>query len=315
MSKEKVYGAIPSRLHKKIEVLSADELGRDFLYHLSSDSNIRKFIPQVSNRTMNIEDRSIPRVSTSAHLAGAMSAAQFVEWDFQDSRDDFDGRFTVYGIEFEYALKPDRSLLPDRNQTDEYWLISYDRQSEEYKPRKLAEFSVLSLRNFFKAEKWELDIVIQINDAPFYLRPKGRSGYYELDRGHYRLTLRTGWVYFKEMAVPKIFEIIEQNKISKSEYEKLRQDYLSLEQLRGLMMSEENYSHESSGVVQRSQMTLRQRDYKNLAVLANAVQIGTDALTKIMGNEIANSVDGQQLSRSEIQRTLAAKIQSYIRSE
>ena len=80
-------------------------------------------------------------------------------------------------------------------------------------------------------------------------------------------------------------------------------------------MSEENYSHESSGVVQRSQMTLRQRDYKNLAVLANAVQIGTDALTKIMGNEIANSVDGQQLSRSEIQRTLAAKIQSYIRSE
>ena len=85
MSHDKVYDALPKRLHNKVEVFSASEIGQKYLYHISTKPNIRRFIPEVSRRTMNIEDRSIPRISTSAHLTGAFSASQIIETEFEQA--------------------------------------------------------------------------------------------------------------------------------------------------------------------------------------------------------------------------------------
>ena len=79
-------------------------------------------------------------------------------------------------------------------------------------------------------------------------------------------------------------------------------------------MSDANYTQEEDRR-QVSEMTLAQRDYKNLTILSNGIQLGADTIAKISGNEIADGVDGQPLSRDELLRTMAAKIQSYIRSE
>lgn len=54
------------------------------------------------------------------------------------------------------------------------------------------------------------------------------------------------------------------------------------------------------------------KEYETLAVVANAVQLGTDVIHAVAGNEIANSIDGEPLEMGEISDTLAAKLNGYL---
>lgn len=57
---------------------------------------------------------------------------------------------------------------------------------------------------------------------------------------------------------------------------------------------------------------IQSRQYGNLAVLANSVQLAANVVRKVAGNDIADGFGGEQLSQDELNDTLAAKINSYL---
>lgn len=51
---------------------------------------------------------------------------------------------------------------------------------------------------------------------------------------------------------------------------------------------------------------------QNLAVLANAVELGAQAVLNVAGNAIANTVDGKPVSASYLQEAIAARMQAAL---
>lgn len=58
--------------------------------------------------------------------------------------------------------------------------------------------------------------------------------------------------------------------------------------------------------------TVRARQFENLATLANSVQLATNVVRKVAGNEIADGFDGERLDTTELNETMAAKINGYL---
>lgn len=54
------------------------------------------------------------------------------------------------------------------------------------------------------------------------------------------------------------------------------------------------------------------RQYESSLVLANAVQLSSNVIRQVAGNEIADGVGGEAMSASELSETLAAKLNSYL---
>lgn len=54
------------------------------------------------------------------------------------------------------------------------------------------------------------------------------------------------------------------------------------------------------------------RQYETTLVLANAVQLSTNVIRSIAGNDIADGVGGEPMTRTELADTLAAKIGGYL---
>jgi hypothetical protein len=57
---------------------------------------------------------------------------------------------------------------------------------------------------------------------------------------------------------------------------------------------------------------IQTRQYHNLTILANSVQLAGNVVRKVAGNEIADGFGGTQLSQEELNDTLAAKINGYL---
>lgn len=54
------------------------------------------------------------------------------------------------------------------------------------------------------------------------------------------------------------------------------------------------------------------RQYENTLVLANAIQLSSNVIRQVAGNEISDGVNGEQMSEVELSETLAAKLNSYL---
>ena len=59
-----------------VTVVSADELGQRWVYHISVDPKITPFIPELSRRTALKEDRTVPRISTAPTIIGCLLGYQ-----------------------------------------------------------------------------------------------------------------------------------------------------------------------------------------------------------------------------------------------
>lgn len=57
---------------------------------------------------------------------------------------------------------------------------------------------------------------------------------------------------------------------------------------------------------------VQSRQYENMAILANSVQLAGNVIRKVAGNEIADGFGGAPLSQDELNDTLAAKINGYL---
>ena len=147
---ERMVRLFPPTTANKLTVVPAGVIG-DQLFHISISDKIKKFVPVISHRTGNKENRSVPRVSTAPTLLGCFigyvaSRSDFI-WGAPDSGKAYRQGWYVYRIPFEFALRPTSHLLYDQENSDEHWLVTASEDTREYKTEIVAKcfYSKLTL--------------------------------------------------------------------------------------------------------------------------------------------------------------------------
>lgn len=51
---------------------------------------------------------------------------------------------------------------------------------------------------------------------------------------------------------------------------------------------------------------------ENLAVLSNAVELGSRVILEIAGNEVSNSIDGEEITLSQLNNAMAARLKAAL---
>lgn len=117
------------------------------LLHVSTNHNIKTFIPTVTQRTGQTENRSVARVSTAPSLLGCLIG--YVQgwdnfyWPEKKKNGDLMQKWVVYRFDTPLSLLPNTKLLFDQKQSDERWLVGYSTDTQNYTPIKTA-------RGFYK---------------------------------------------------------------------------------------------------------------------------------------------------------------------
>lgn len=213
--KDVVLSRIPVKRHKDLTVLSKKDIYRHVLYHISDNPRIKEFVPRITDRMLSSEDRSIPRISCSLDIAGAIAGHAGTEYMFNDVT--FDGIFQLYAIPFEYCVKPKPSLVADANQTREHWLVAYSRETESYTPVKLGQFFYESIRLFRPRQEVVYEMIVEVLQDDVYLTPKKL-----LDKGYWRIVGRSPRIFKKKSATRKPMTIDSMDMITKAEWKTLK---------------------------------------------------------------------------------------------
>ena len=79
---EKYLDTLEPNARKNVKIVTPGELGQTHLFHISTNKSINEFIPSVTRRASNFENRNIPRISTSTSLIGAMLGYSAIQADF-----------------------------------------------------------------------------------------------------------------------------------------------------------------------------------------------------------------------------------------
>lgn len=171
----------------ELTLFSAGEVNRP-LYHVSMNPNVRIFSPKVSSRTLSSEDRSVPRVSTSTSLIGCLNGYQSMFTDMAGrERKNFTGLYTVYELPYQYAVKPSKKLLSDVETSDEYWLVSWKKETYSIRPNTVCEFTIPQVQTTYGSDGEDQRVTM-------FLKVLGESLYLTHDiklvKGYYEITLR-----------------------------------------------------------------------------------------------------------------------------
>ena len=129
----------PSTISNNVEILTPEN-SAGVTFHISTNNALKSFEPRVSRRTMNKEDRSVPRVSTAGTLNGCLSgySAALYDWENMDA-DKWQGGWKIYAVEYQAALKPNKKILGDADQTEEIWLVPYNKEHVRYQATPIGE--------------------------------------------------------------------------------------------------------------------------------------------------------------------------------
>ena len=181
----------PNSIRNNVDVIEAPE-GGTIVYHISTNPKIKVFEPRVSRRTMNKEDRSVPRVSAAATLNGCLSgyAAAIYDWE---SPGPWAGGWKIYALSYDLALKPNKKILADVESTEEIWLVGYDKEHRTYPAVPMGEFFFTSVARQSTGEKnkpRKLAVTAYIRVGEGYTLPLNkttllRSGFYQLTYNDY----------------------------------------------------------------------------------------------------------------------------------
>ena len=198
----------------ELTLYSAKEVNRP-LYHVSMNPNVTIFSPKISVRTLSDEDRSVPRISTSTSIIGCMNGYQSIFSDMAGrERKNFTGLYTVYELPYQYAIKPSKKLLKDVDISDEYWLVSWKKETYSIRPTVVCEFNVPQVQTTYGSDGEDklVTMFIKVLGESLYL-----SHDLKLAKGYYEVTLRN-YTYSYPLENNKKIEVKE---ITENDYNKV----------------------------------------------------------------------------------------------
>lgn len=133
------------RVQANSKIVSVDQLGQDYMLHMDKQMP-GKFIPMLSRRAGGSEDNTTPRVTVAPNLIGCWIGYASAEDDILKGTDkeDFDytkfkGGYEICELKFKHCLYPNKKLVYDSERSQEHWLVSYNKETLEYKPKKIGK--------------------------------------------------------------------------------------------------------------------------------------------------------------------------------
>lgn len=160
------------KVRRNVVIETPETLGTDYLLHISTNTNIREFVPLIGSRQDPREDRTVPRICVAPHLLGCFIGYQKAGDDFHvgvpATLDDasFKGGWKIYGFKFDAALRPNNKLVPDTSRSEEIWLTAYNRQTAEYVPETLGKAfmrSVSLVARSGKAPSADMELYVEVS--------------------------------------------------------------------------------------------------------------------------------------------------------
>jgi len=125
------------------------------LYHMSINGKIAKFVPTLSRRTLQKEDRSVPRVSVAPTVHGCLLGYQADYGDFEHGVDkEYQGGWYIYGFNDQVSVRPSKPLLHDVDATDEHWLVPYTSAHWQYPAELMGKFFFCKAEQSWNRKLW-----------------------------------------------------------------------------------------------------------------------------------------------------------------
>lgn len=136
------------------------------IYHISTNPNIKRFIPMVGTRQLPSENRTIPRVCCAATLADAIRGHAAVTGQAINRwKSGEDGKFYIYKFPFRECIRPDKSLVADVDVTKELWIVPNAPETGAFKAPIVGEFIVTSVSEEYEDGKVEHEFTILIKTS------------------------------------------------------------------------------------------------------------------------------------------------------
>lgn len=144
MNVRELVSLIDKTVADNTTLLSKDELGVDYLLHVSRYKiKNNTFIPRIAYSQSKSENRTFLRVNCAKTLIDCINAIANLQYDFvNDFSDKNSNKYYIYAIPFEYVLKPNNKLVFDADFTDEMWLFTYSEATKVFKADLIGEFFV-----------------------------------------------------------------------------------------------------------------------------------------------------------------------------
>lgn len=144
---------VSDKVRKNVEVVSPEDVGLDYFLHITTNTANKKYIPQIGRRQAYSEDRTVPRITVAPTVLGCMIGYAKTDYDFQNyaptgkpDQANYKGGWKIYAIPFQAALKPTTRMVFDATRSDEHWLVSYNRETNEYASVEVGKMFYRSLR-------------------------------------------------------------------------------------------------------------------------------------------------------------------------
>ncbi len=192
---QEYLSTLPVKTRQNVSIITPTDVKDKCAYHISHHlGSAQVYVPRLSPKASPTEEAYTPRVTVSDTLRGCMtgygSLADLVNREFENDsmEDSWKGELNINKIDFDYALKPNTSLVYDSEVSDEFWLVPYDKEHINYRSKvigKLTPHTTFSATNKNTGKKNTIiDIVVLMSSGVMSLGDVKntilRSGYYNI---------------------------------------------------------------------------------------------------------------------------------------
>ena len=159
----------------------------------------RTLTPRMPVSALSDENTSVPRVCVGPSLLACLFGYNpgRILMDFQDGQNDekeweYRGGYRITCFDYEFCVKPGTQLVRDAKNTDEHWLVSYNAETAQYKPRHVGLFFVEKVNlvvdstDKFRRPTPEFVFLVQIDDPRGMMIDRDRS----VGKGYWRIELK-----------------------------------------------------------------------------------------------------------------------------
>ena len=221
------------RVQAESVIVNSEDLGQNFMLHIDKKSP-KVFIPQMPRRASDSENNTTARVTVAPTLLGCLIAYASADTEFrmgsskQMARDyNFRGGYEINEIEFTHCIRPSSKLVYDADDTQEHWLVNFNKDNIHYKNRFIGKVFISSIASQAvsgDSPKTVLTLYIE------HQKPEGIrfSPKIHLKPGYYKAVLSFENDYARDMNNEKDFKVKQINENEYNEVKGLSASMLSL---------------------------------------------------------------------------------------
>lgn len=175
-------------VRKNVSIRSKEDVGQDVMLHIDSVSP-DYFMPMMPRNAAMSEDNTLARVTVADSITGCILAyARLVTDLIYRPQSGYQNGYQINSLEFDYALKPNSSLVYDADDTDEYWLVGYNKKNLKFKPKQIGKMFPSEFRSIPNPRKRNnheyITVLMELShkgDIKFNRKQKLKAGYYKID--------------------------------------------------------------------------------------------------------------------------------------